>query len=171
MVILEQNRRNWRLSPLYPYLFIHRTEETAGSNPSRSTELCQGMGDFVLRWPRSAAFPRWLSYCHLYPTPVILGRKTGLPPHPEQLSAPLLKTKLSVQQFDARLVTWPSLITSLTECINHLLTFIRTLAGHGKKTLLCECPGGRSAFRGVQGHLWDIIFITCTNDDLGLRFC
>jgi hypothetical protein len=39
MVILEQNRRNGRLFPFFPYLLIYRTEEDAGSNPSRSTKL------------------------------------------------------------------------------------------------------------------------------------
>ncbi len=33
MVILEQNRRNRRISPLFPYLLIYRTEEVEGTSP------------------------------------------------------------------------------------------------------------------------------------------
>jgi hypothetical protein len=44
MVILEQNRCNRRLFPLFPYLLIYRAEEAAGSNPARSTGIPRGRG-------------------------------------------------------------------------------------------------------------------------------
>jgi hypothetical protein len=38
--------------PLFPYLFIYRTEEAAGSSPARSTHTPPGMGVIALRCPQ-----------------------------------------------------------------------------------------------------------------------
>ena len=63
---------------LFLYHFIHRTEEVAGSNPARSTWKPPSVGVFALRCPQSAAFPRWLSSCHVYPTLVQLWCSWGV---------------------------------------------------------------------------------------------
>jgi hypothetical protein len=47
MVILAHNRRNGRHFPLFPYLLLYRTEEVAGSNPARSTDLPPPVGDSI----------------------------------------------------------------------------------------------------------------------------